>query len=94
MDLKHERELMRQGNNRRATGLTAKALFSARVDCAAMDAAVLGRCLLDRGLAPWAGADLDRSDLFETVSDQSVLLTVAVPAETLSPDALLIMLAA
>jgi len=94
VDLEHDRELMRQGNDRRAPGLASKTLLPDRVHGAAANAAIFGRCLLDRGLAAWAGADLDRSDLFETVSDQSVLLTVAVPAETLSPDALLIMLAA
>src|SRR5437879_10473328 len=35
VDLKHERKLMRQGNDRRATGLTPKTLFTAWVDCTA-----------------------------------------------------------
>ena len=76
MDLKHERELMRQGNNRRATGLTAKALFSARVDCAAMDAAVLGRRLLDGGFASRTGADLERGSLLQTVSDHQTFPSI------------------
>src|SRR2546427_3303882 len=69
VDLKHERELMRQGNDRRATGLTSKALFAARVDCTAMDAAVPGRGLLDGGFTPGTGADLERGSLLQTVSD-------------------------
>src|SRR2546428_923990 len=76
MDLKHERELMRQGNNRRATGLTAKALFSARVDCAAMVAAVLGRCLLDRGFASRTGANLERGSLLQTVCDHQTFPSI------------------
>ena len=86
MDLEHDRELVRQGNDRRAPGLASKTLLPDRVHGAAANAAVLGRCLLDRGLTPWARADLDRSDLLETVSDpQSVLQTIAVPAETVLP---------
>src|SRR3982074_3303847 len=84
--LEHDRELVRQRNDRRASGLAPKALLPDRVHGAAANAAVLGRCLLDRGLAPWTGADLVRSDLLEIVSDhQSVLQTVAVPAETVLP---------
>jgi len=58
---------MRQGNDRRATGLTSKALFTARVDCTAMDAAVPGRCLLDGGFTSRTGADLERGSLLQTV---------------------------
>jgi hypothetical protein len=86
MYLEHYRELVRQGNDRRAPGLTSKALLPDRVHGTAANAAVLGRRLLDRGLTTWAGADLERSDLLETVSDpQSVLQTIAVPAETVLP---------
>jgi hypothetical protein len=86
VDLEHDRELVRQGNDRRASGLASKTLLPDRVNGATANAAVLGRCLLDRGLAPWARAELDRSDLLETVSDpQSVLQTIAVPAETVLP---------
>src|ERR1700682_3020430 len=86
MHLEHDRELVRQGNDRRAPGLASKALLSDRVHCAALNAAVLGRCLFDRGLTSRAGADLERSDLPETVSDpQSALQTITVPAETVLP---------
>ena len=86
MYLEHDRELVRQGNDRRAPGLAPKTLVPDRVHGTAADAAVLGRCLLNRGLTTWAGADLERSDLPETVSDpQSVLQTIAVPAETVLP---------
>jgi hypothetical protein len=86
MDLEHDRELMRQGNDRRTSGLASQALLPDRVHGAAANAAVLGRGLLDRGLAPWTGADLEWSDLLETVSDhQCVLQTIAVPAETVLP---------
>ena len=86
MDREHHRELVRQGNDGRAPGLASKALVPDRVHGAAADAAVLGRRLLDRSLTTRAGADLERSDLPETVSDsQSVLPPVAVPAETVLP---------
>ena len=88
MNLKHDGQLMRQGNDRRAPGLASKTLLADRVHGAAANAAVLGRCLLDRGLAPWAGADLDRSDLFETVSDQSVLQKFRSPCRDRSPSPL------
>src|ERR1700694_405514 len=104
MDLEHERELMRQGNDRRATGLTSKALFPAGVQGAATNAAVLRRCLLDGGLTSWTGADLERSGLLQTVSDQRKFPSIfrwplprppflrSLPSPV-SPDALLIMLA-
>src|SRR6202171_4521914 len=86
MDLEDDRELVRQGNDRRAPGLASKALLADGVHRAAPDAAVLGRRLLHRGLTPWAGADLERSDLLETVSDHHcVLHTIAVPDETVLP---------
>src|SRR6266576_780577 len=69
MDLEHERKLMRQGNDRRAPGLTSKALYTARVDCTAVDAAVLGGCLLDGGFTSRTCADLERGSLLQTVSD-------------------------
>ena len=69
MDLKDDRKLVRQGNDRRAPGLASKTLLPDRVHGTATNAAIFGRCLLDRGLAPWAGADLEWSDLPETVSD-------------------------
>jgi hypothetical protein len=58
MHLEDDRELVRQGNDRRAPGLASKTLLPDRVHGAAANAAILGRCLLDCGLAPWAGADL------------------------------------
>jgi hypothetical protein len=58
MDLEHDRKLVRQGNDWRAPGLASKTLLPDRVHGAATNAAILGRCLLDRGLATWAGADL------------------------------------
>src|SRR3989454_7454875 len=76
VDLKDERELMRQGNDRRAMGLTAKALFAARVQRAAADAAVLGRCLLDGGLTFRTGADLERGGLLQTASDPPTLSSI------------------
>jgi hypothetical protein len=95
MYLEHHRELVRQGNDRRAPGLASKALVPDRVRGTAADAAILGRCLLDRGLTTGAGADLERSDLPETVSDpQSVLQTIRSLPRPFSPDALLIMRAA
>ena len=95
MNLEDERELMRQGNDRRAPGLASKALLPAWVNGAAANAAVPGRRLLDRGTTSRAGADLERSGLLETVSDPQCFLQLSpVPAETVSPSALLIMLAA
>src|SRR3989442_11117855 len=47
MDLKNDGELVRQGNDRRAPGLTSKAFLPAWVHPAAADAAVLGGGLLD-----------------------------------------------
>ena len=76
VDLKHERELMRQGNDRRATGLTAKALLTAGVDCTATDAAVPGRCLLDGGFTSRTGADLERGSLLQTVSDHQTFPSI------------------
>src|SRR2546425_6577097 len=76
VDLKDERELMRQGNDRRAMGLTAKALFAARVQRAAANAAVLGRCLLDGGLTFRTGADLERGGLLQTVSDHQTFSSI------------------
>src|SRR3989442_7134397 len=76
VDLKDERELMRQGNDRRAMGLTAKALFAARVQRAAADAAVLGRCLLDGGLTFRTGAYLERGGLVLTVSDRQTFFSI------------------
>src|ERR1700704_275280 len=70
MNLKHEGELMRQGNDRRATGLTSKAFLAARVQRAATNAAVLGRRLLDGGLTSRTGTDLEQGGLLQTVSDQ------------------------
>jgi len=67
MDLEYERELMRQGNDRRASGLTSKALLPARVHGTATNAAVLGRCLLDGGLTSRTSADLERGGLLQTV---------------------------
>src|SRR3984893_3007742 len=92
MDLEDERELMRQGNDRRATGLASKALLPARVHRTATNAAVLGRCLLDGGLTAPTSADLERSVLLQTVSDQTFppLLLRSLP-RPVSPDALLIM---
>src|SRR5260370_2735999 len=69
MDLEHERELMRQGNDGRATGLASKAFLPIGVHGAAPDAAVLGCCLLDRRLTTRTSADLERSGLLPTVSD-------------------------
>jgi hypothetical protein len=93
MDLEHERELMRQGNDRRATSLTSKALFAARVHGATPNAAVLGRCLVDGGLTSRTSADLERGGLLQTVSDHQTFSSnlLEVSAETVSPDALLIM---
>jgi len=50
MYLEHHRELVRQGNDWRAPGLASKAFLPDRVHGTAADAAVFGRCLLDRGL--------------------------------------------
>jgi len=69
MHLENDRELVRQGDNWCAPGLLSKALLPDRVHRAATNAAVLGRCLLDRSLAPRPGADLKRRDVLETVSD-------------------------
>jgi hypothetical protein len=77
---------MRQGNDLRAPGLTSKALLAAGVHSAATDAAVLRRYLLDGGLTSRTGADLERSGLLETVSDQQTSLQLlTVPAETSLP---------
>src|SRR5438105_8995914 len=87
---------MRQGNDRRSAGLASQALLPARVNCAAANAAVLGGCLLDRSLTSRTSADLERSGLFrKTVSDLhcSLQLSRSLPWPV-SPDALLIMLAA
>jgi hypothetical protein len=88
MDLEHEGKLMRQGNDRRATGLASKALFPARVNGATTNAAVLGRYLLDGGLTSRTSADLERSGLLQTVSDQrkfSSNFYLMAPAETSLP---------
>jgi len=73
MDLEHQRELMRQGNDGRATGLASKALLTAGVYGTTTNAAVLGRCLLDRGLTTGTSASLERSGLLQTVSDHQTL---------------------
>src|SRR2546425_1904774 len=93
VDLKHERELVRQGNDGRAPGLTSKALFAARVHGAAPDTAVLGRCLLDGGVTSRTCADLERGGLLETVSDHQTYLHLLLRSlpRPVSPDALLIM---
>lgn len=70
MDLEHERELMRQRNDGRATGLASKAFLPIRIHGAAPDAAVLGGCLLDGRFTPRPSAGLERSGLLQTVSDQ------------------------
>src|SRR5437763_13488580 len=87
MHLEHDRELVRQGNDWRAPGLATKALLPDRVHGTTANAAVLGCCLLDRGLAPRPGADLKRRDVLETVSDHQSCppLLSAVPAETVHP---------
>src|SRR2546428_12254366 len=69
MDLKNDGELVRQGNDRRAPGLTSKAFLPAWVHPAAADAAVLGGSLLDGGVTSRTSADLEWSDLLQTVSD-------------------------
>jgi hypothetical protein len=96
VDLEDDRELVRQGNDRRPPRLTAKPLLPVGVDGTAVDTAVLGRRLLDGGVTSGTSADLDRSGLLQTVSDlQAVSLQLlVVPAETTSPDALLIIRAA
>jgi len=87
MDLEHERELMRQGNDRRAMGLASKTLFPTWVNGTATNAAILGRYLLDGGLTSRTSADLERSGLLQTVSDQRkfTLQLLMVPAETSLP---------
>jgi hypothetical protein len=77
--------LVRQGNDRRAPGLASKAFLPNRIHGTATNAAVLGGCLLDRGLTSWTCADLERSDLLETVSDQSVLQNCRGPCRDRSP---------
>jgi hypothetical protein len=79
---------VRQGNDRRAPGLASKALLPDRVHGTAANAAVLGGCLLDRGLTSSTGADLERSDLLKTVSDQSVLQKFRGPCRDRSPSPL------
>src|SRR3989442_10013813 len=87
VDLKDERELMRQGNDRRAMGLTAKALFAARGQRAAANAAVLGRCLLDGGLTFRTGADLERGGFLPNLSEHPNVPPsfFSVPAEASVP---------
>jgi hypothetical protein len=88
MDLEHEGKLMRQGNDRRATGLASEALFPVRVNGATTNAAVLGRYLVDGGLTSRTSADLERSGLLQTVSDQrkfSSNFYLMAPAETSLP---------
>jgi hypothetical protein len=69
MDLEDDRELVRQGNDRRSPGLTSQAFLPAWVDGAAADAAVPGRGLLDGRVTTGTSADLERSGLLQTVSD-------------------------
>ncbi len=85
MDLEHERELVRQGKDGRATGLASKAFLPIGVHGAAPDAAVLGSCLLDRRLTPWTSADLERSGLLQTVSDIHWFLHLRGPCRDRSP---------
>jgi hypothetical protein len=100
MDLEDDRELVRQGNDRRSPGLTSQAFLPVWVHGAAADAAVPGRGLLDRRVATGTSADLERSGLLQTVSDLQRFLRgfpLTVPRSLprpVSPDALLIMLAA
>src|SRR5438270_9451129 len=93
MDLENDRELMRQGNDGRAPGLTSKAFLPARVHTAAADTAVLGGGLLDGGITSRTSADLERSDLLQTMSDRqrfpSKTFTAAAATPSLSPNALL-----
>src|SRR4030088_811194 len=77
MHLEHDRELVRQGNDRHRPALATKAFLPNRVHGTAANAAVLGGCLLDRGLTSWTGADLERSDLLETVSETRMKKTRA-----------------
>src|SRR5256885_6538822 len=48
MDLEDDRQLVRQGNDRRSPRLPSKAFLPAWVNRAAADAAIFGRCLLNR----------------------------------------------
>ena len=76
-----------------ASGLASKALLAVRVHCAAPDAAIFGRCLLHRLVTSRTSADLERSDLLQTVSDRqrfpSKTFTAAAATPSLSPNALL-----
>ena len=84
MDLEHERKLMRQGNDRRATGLTSKALLPIGVHRTTTNAAVFGGYLLDGGITAGPSADLERNSLLQTVSDPNrfSLFTRSLPRPT------------
>src|SRR5438270_12200541 len=69
MDLEDDRELVRQGNDRRPAGLASKPFLPVGVDGTAADAAVPGGCLLDGGVTSGTSADLERGGLLQTVSD-------------------------
>src|SRR2546425_7007918 len=69
MDLEDDRELVRQGNDRRPAGLTSKPFLPVGVDGTAADAAVSCGCLLDGGVTSWTSADLERGGLLQTVND-------------------------
>jgi len=89
VDLEDDRKLVRQGNDRRSPGLTSKAFLPVGVDGTAANAAIPGRGLLDGGVTSWTGADLEWSDLLQTVSDLQAFLRrsliSAVPAENRLP---------
>src|SRR2546421_5941094 len=84
VDLEHERELMRQGNDRCAPCLTSEALLPVGVHRATTNAAIFGGCLLDGGITSGPSADLERNSLLQTVSDPNriSLFTRSLPRPT------------
>ena len=84
VDLEHQRELMRQGNDRCAPSLTSKALLPIGVHRTTTNAAVFGGYLLDGGITAGPSADLERNSLLQTVSDPNrfSLFTRSLPRPT------------
>ncbi|HEY0493529.1 MAG TPA: hypothetical protein VGD57_08690 [Candidatus Dormibacteraeota bacterium] len=95
MDLEDNRELMRQGKDGGAAGLPPEPFLAVGIGGAAPNAAVSRRRLLDQDITTRTSANLERSGLFQTVSDLhfSPALTRFLP-KPFSPGALMIILAA
>src|SRR5256886_15448834 len=75
MDLEDDRQLVRQGNDRRSPRLPSKAFLPAWGNRAAAGAAIFGRCLLNRRGTSRTSADLRRRGLLQAVSNLQTIPT-------------------